>query len=242
MKMLEIIKKDQDLSTENSKLAFTYGYLTHLAADQHIHRLVNEYAGSFYVSGYNRIKHRTLDVYQDLLLYQNKFPEKDFFDEKFNSWIDVGPPPKENESQRLEPEMGGEKTIVVKEYTLEWFRSFIARAFFETYSIIIENDEAEKWLKGFNSVLEFIKSIGPYHNASREISAGSLEAREFKGMFEAEDKKYLTKYFEPAKEVATKYFSAAMAFMKGKQISDNQRNVFIAQVPDADLTAPLMGI
>ncbi len=242
MKMLEIIKKDKDPRTEKSKLAFTFGYLTHVAADQHIHPLVESYAGSFYVSGYARKKHRTLEVYQDLFLYQNKFPNKSFFEEDFSSWIDVGPPSKENELQRIDPEFGGEKKYLIKEYTFDWFQSFIARALFEAYSIIIEGEEVEKWLRGFTSILGYLKGIGPYRKAFDDITAGAEETKEFKKMFDAEDKNYLTKYFGPTKEISNKYILAARAFIKETQITDSQRRIFLMQVPDADLTTPLMGI
>ena len=242
MKMLEIIKKDKDPSAENSKLAFAFGYLTHVAADQHIHPLVESYAGSFYVSGYARKKHRTLEVYQDLFLYQNKFPNKLFFEEDFSSWIDVGPPSKEDEFQRMDSEFGGEKKIFVKEYTFEWFRSFISRAFFEAYSIIIKGDEVEEWLKGFTSILKFLKGVGPYRKAFDDIAAGSAEAGEFKKMFLGEDNNYLTKYFEPAKEISNRYILAAKGFLKKTQITDTQRKTFLKQVPDADLTTPLIKV
>lgn len=242
MKMLEIIKKDKDPSTENSKLAFTFGYLSHVAADQHIHPLINSYAGSFYVSGNNRKKHRTLEVYQDLFLYQNKFLGKNFFEEDFSSWVDVGPPSKEIEPQRGDPEIIGEKKIFVKEYSFDWFRAFISRAFFEAYSIIIRGDEVEEWLRGFTSILGYLKGIGPYHNASDGIAAGSEEAKEFEKMFLAEDKNYLTEYFEPAKEISNRYILAARSFINKIQITDTQRKAFLRLVPDADLTTPLMRI
>ena len=242
MKMLEIIKKDKDPTTEKPKLAFVSGYLTHMAADQHIHPLVEVYAGSFYVSGHARKKHRTLEVYQDLFLYQDKFPNKSFFEENFSSWIDVGPPSKEDESQRMDSDIGGEKKIFVKEYTFEWFRSFISRAFFEAYSIIIKGDEVEEWLKGFTSILGYLKSIGPYRKAFDAIAADSQEAKEFRRMFDAVDKNYLTEYFTPAKEISNKYILAAGSFIKKAQITDIQRKAFLKQVPDADLTTPLMQI
>jgi hypothetical protein len=242
MKMLEIIKKDKDEQTEKPKLAFTFGYLTHIAADQHIHPLVNNYAGSFYVSGKARKNHRTLEVYQDLFLYQNKFPHKIFFEEDFPSWIDVGPPLEEIEVKMIDLEIESEKKFYPKEYTFEWFRSFISRAFFEAYSILMEGEEVEKWLKGFTSVLGYLKGIGPYHNANEGIVADSKEAKEFKNMFEAEGTNYLTKYFEPAKEISNLYILAAKTFIKETQITDSQRKIFLMQVPDADLTTPLMGI
>ena len=56
MKMLETIRKDKDPATGTQKLAFALGYLTHVAADQHIHPFVEKYAGPYYISGVNRKK------------------------------------------------------------------------------------------------------------------------------------------------------------------------------------------
>jgi len=244
MKMLEVVKKDRDPATEKSKLAFSFGFLTHIAADQHIHPLVESYTGPFYSSGVARKKHRTLEVYQDLFLYQYKFSNKPFFKEDFSSWINVGPPSKvvESEVSRAPDEMISEKAFYSKEFSFEWFRSFVSRAFFEAYSTIMEGDEVEKWIKGFNSILGYLKSLGPYREASQNISAGIKEAKEFNQMFDAEDKNYLTKYFQPAKEISIKYILAAKTFLKEAQITDNQRKIFMMQVPDADLTTPLMAI
>ncbi len=48
-----------------------------------------------------------------------------------------------------------EKGLFAKTFTYDWFRSFIQRAFLETYSSIIDDDEMEDWVKGFNSIFKF---------------------------------------------------------------------------------------
>jgi len=241
MKMLEILKKDKDSKTEKEKLAFTLGYLTHVAADQHIHPLVEEYAGSFYVSGINRKRHRTLEVYQDIFLYE-KWSGKKFFEEDFPPWFDVSQPQKEVEIQTigLEGEPKTEKILSSKIYTYDWFRSFIQRAFFETYGVIIDGDEIEKWVKGFNSIFNPMPKIGPYHDANKNIEKGTEEAKEFKDMFYGEETNYLSKCFEPAKKLSGRYVSIAKKFFASQEISDNERREFLTQIPDADLTSPLM--
>ena len=242
MKMLEIIRKDKDLETENKKLAFAFGYLSHVAADHHIHSFVENYAGSFYVSGVNRKKHRTLEVYQDLFLYGKKFPGQDFFDEDFSSWFDVGPPQEEEEIQTIGPEgePATEKRLLPKTFTYEWFKSFIQRAFFETYSLIIDDDEVEKWVKGFNSIFSPMAKIGPYHDAHKNIAKNSEEAKEFMKMFNNQETNYLAKCFIPAKELSLRYISTAGQFVASEQISDKERKKFLIQIPDADLTSPLI--
>jgi hypothetical protein len=243
MKMLETIRKDKYPNTEGKKFAFGLGYLTHVAADQHIHPFVEQYAGPFYVSGVNRKKHRTLEVYQDILLYENVTGKK-FFDEDFPSWFDVGPPQKEVEIQTIgtEGEPITEKRLLAKTFTYDWFRSFIQRAFLETYSSIIDGDEIEKWTKGFNSIFKLFKSIGPYHDADKNIEEDSEEAKEFIRMFYGEETNYLLKCFDPAKELSKKYISVANVFFNSSHVSDNERNEFLSQIPNADLISPLVDL
>ena len=243
MKMLEVIRKDDDPEKEKQKLSFAFGYLTHVAADHHIHPFVNKYAGSFYMSGRNRKRHRMLEVYQDIFLYEEKCSGKQFFDEDFPSWFDVGPPRKETEISVAGTEgPETEKILSPKIYTYDWLRSLIQRAFLETYSSIIEEDEVEKWVKGFNSIFKPMPNIGPYHDAYQNIKEESEEAKEFKEMFYCEGKTYLAECFEPAKKLSEAYISAAKNFFNSKHISDNERKEFLRQIPDADLTSPLVDL
>jgi hypothetical protein len=247
MKMIEVVRKDKDSNTESQKLAFTLGYLTHVASDQHIHPFVEKFSGPFYLSGKSRQKHRILEVYQDLFLFKEKYPDNNFFEEDFQSWIDIGPPVKEEEEQ-----VGGaqgsdlmkdlEKKYPTKIYTYEWFRSFIQRAFLETYSLIIDGDEIEKWTKGFASIFKPMENIGPYRDAYKNIMEVSREAEAFREMFYGEETNYLSKCFVPAKQLAEKYILVANKFFSSKYISDIERKQFLSQIHDADLTSPLVDI
>jgi len=78
LKLVEIIFSD--VIRENSqvnlydddmrKLAYIAGHLTHIAADQIIHPVVNSVAGPYYREGRNRKKHRECEVFQDYFLYE----------------------------------------------------------------------------------------------------------------------------------------------------------------------------
>ena len=65
------------------KFAFTCGFLTHMAADQIIHPLVNKVAGPYYKSGDHRKVHRQCEVYQDVAIYQKFNPGKSVLEEEF---------------------------------------------------------------------------------------------------------------------------------------------------------------
>lgn len=235
MKMLETIRKDKDPGTKDQKLAFALGYLTHVAADQHIHPEVESYAGPYYVSATNREKHRTFEVYEDILLYEGLNPEKKFFDEDFRSWFDVSA----WETVQIPAPHGGPNTEQrLVSNAPEWLSSFVQRSFLEAYGVILDNGEFEKWIKGFSSIFSALKSIGPYHDAQNSIEKGSADAKNFEGIFD--DPNYVEKWFKPAVKLASDYLTAAAAFMKATPITDQERNLFLHAVSDADLTSPLV--
>ncbi|MFA5238997.1 MAG: zinc dependent phospholipase C family protein [Phycisphaerae bacterium] len=119
--------EDEDIR----KLAYIAGHLTHIAADQIIHPIVNIAAGPYYRSGNNRRKHRECEVFQDYFLYDGvyRLEEKsgakyDFFKQKFNKWVDCVP-------------------VMSTRNTEDWFRYFLQRGFAETYSSFPTEKEIE---------------------------------------------------------------------------------------------------
>lgn len=240
MKMLEVIKKDKDPKTQPEKLSFALGYLTHMAADHHIHPVVETYAGPFYSSGNSRKRHRMLEVYQDIFLYKKKYPKKVFFQEDFRSWIDVGPPVTKIEKRMVGTEVV-EEVEPLKIYTTEWFRSFIQRSFLESYAVIMDSNDVEKWVAGFHSIFQHINKIGPYCDADENINSKSTDAEIYGKLFNSEHE-YMKKCFEPAKLLSKKYIDAALTFFGSKAISKKERELFLSKVSDADLTAPLVDL
>jgi hypothetical protein len=59
------------------KFAFACGYLSHMAADQIIHPLVNDIAGPYYRRGENRKIHRECEIYQDVGLFHTLYPNEE---------------------------------------------------------------------------------------------------------------------------------------------------------------------
>ncbi len=237
MKMLETIRKDKHPETQDQKLAYALGYLTHMAADQCIHPLVEDYAKAFYISGLNRQNHRTLEVYQDILIYKKKNPDNKFFDEDFISWFDISLPrvtaPGDDPSRM---------DLTPQKYSPDWLGSFIQRSFFEAYGTITDGFEMENWIKGFTSIFRMFKDIGPYRDANDGIEKNTPDAKDFVKRFNNPKTNYLSKCFDPSVELSKKYIAAANNFFQSKEISDQTRAGFLSSVPDADLTGPLMTI
>jgi len=235
MKLLEVIKKDNEGDPNGRpKLAFAYGYLTHMAADWVIHPYVNKLAGSYYLSVDNSRTHRNIEVCLDNFMF-NIIKKKNLFDEDITKWIDVAPPKKETPPS---PDMNDPSKIEWKEYTFDWFRSFVQRAFLETYSIIINEEDIEKWVSGFNSVLQSYNSIGPYHDMIDNKKS------EFAKLYKTYNVKFqndkVLDLYGSAVELSKKFIQAADAFFRSPQVSNTERDKFLGLVPEADLTAPLM--
>lgn len=82
------------------KLAHIAGHLSHIAADQIVHPVVNRIGKPYYRSGENRKKDRECEVFQDYFLYEEVYRAEreklegknrdkyDFFKQDFNKWID----------------------------------------------------------------------------------------------------------------------------------------------------------
>ncbi len=237
LKLLEIIKKDKDPKTQGQKISFVPGYLTHLAADQTIHPFVEGYAGAYFVSGKARKEHRLLEVYQDLLLLEKKFSPNEFETIDLAAWLDISPPKTGSSVNDELPEFEKDKFAAERRiFTEEWFRSFCQRAFLEAYSHLLEGEEFEKWVRGFRSVLDIYKKIGPYSEAFDALGKNTDPAKKYREMFE---KDYLKNYFNPAKDLAALYLQVALAFFNSPQVTEKERGDFLTQIPDIDLSSPL---
>ena len=129
LKLIEIVFSDAirkkgtvKLETDDvRKLAYITGHLSHIAADQIIHPVVNGIAGPYYRSGKNRDVHRECEVFQDYFLYEEVYrleqktgPIYEFFEQDFRGWADC---------------VRG----VALRNTEDWFRYFLQRGFIETY-------------------------------------------------------------------------------------------------------------
>ncbi len=212
---------------DKRKLAYIAGHLSHIAADQIIHPLVNELAGPYYREGKNRKTHREAEVYQDYFLYQEVYRTKDkstseynFFEQDFRSWADCIK----------------KKTF---DNTEEWFRYFLQRGFIETFGSAPTENEIEDAVDGLLLSLRASKMAGPYKKADKEYKKEGRKGPNFK--------KYIQKpgyldYYEKAVELTVVYMTAlykAYRILKtGKDFADKSQ-WFLKVVSNADLSCPL---
>ncbi len=213
---------------DKRKLAYIAGHLTHIAADQIIHPVVNRVAGPYYREGKNRKKHRECEVFQDYFLYEEVYrleqksgSKYDFLKQNFHKWTDC---------------IKG----VTTRNSEEWFRYFLQRGFVETYSTCPTEDEIENSVDNLLLTLRACQKLGPYKKADKEYQKnkeGSAMCKEY-----IKDVSYI-QYYRLAVELAVIYLIALyevyFVLKEGKDFTDRHKKRFLSIVSDADLSCPL---
>jgi len=210
------------------KLAYIAGHLTHIAADQIIHPVVNSVAGLYYREGRNRKKHRECEVFQDYFLYEEvyRLEEKtgakyDFFKQDFRGWADCvrGMTTKNSE---------------------DWFRYFLQRGFVQTYSSCPSENEIENSVDNLLLTLRACQRLGPYKTADKEYRKDKENSKMFREYIRDVD--YI-KYYRLAVELAVIYLIALyevyFALNQSEDFTDRHEKRFLNIVSDADLSCPL---
>jgi hypothetical protein len=241
LRLCEILFKDvirengePTLETDDMrKLAYIAGHLTHIAADQIIHPVVNLIAKPYYRSGENRKKHRECEVFQDYYLYEEVYREKreslrgkqkdtyDFFEQNFNKWVDCVP---------------GYTTKNAE----EWFRYFLQRGFAETYGTFPDEEIIEDSADNLLLTLKTCQKLGPYKEAAKDYEKNGTNSEMYKEYIKDVD---YVKFYEEAVGLAVIYIIAIFEIYEvlknGKDFTDKHKERFLKIVSSADLSCPL---
>ncbi len=234
LKLIQIVFSDAERRGKKAsfdvdgwrKVAYIAGHLSHIAADQIIHPLVNKIAGPYYTSGKNREKHREAEVFQDYFLYQEVYSSEDkstptyrFFEQDFQNWPDC---------------VRGTKN------TEDWFRYFLQRGFIETYGVGPDEDTIEDSVDGVLASLWFAKQMGPYRKADKEYRKQGVNGPRFQ---EYVGKLQYLKYYSEAVELAEVYMTALYKVYRlltdGVGFDEKRKKRFCEVVSGADLSCPL---
>jgi hypothetical protein len=207
--------KDWD-PQDHKKFAFICGFLTHMAADQIIHPIVNKIAGPYYKGGTNRELHRNCEVYQDIVLY-SKITGRDIMDAAPNEWCD------------LNPGFGSN--------TEDWFRFMIQKAFIEAHAVCPTEDDVESWVDGMLLTLRGINNFGPYVKASRDFKDNKEDGEKYKIFFG--DINYMDIGYKKAIDLGLIYIKAAQKLFTAENWDDRYRDNFRKVVRNADLSCPI---
>ncbi|MDT8303993.1 MAG: zinc dependent phospholipase C family protein [Sedimentisphaerales bacterium] len=213
---------------DKRKLAYIAGHLTHIAADQIIHPVVNRVAGPYYREGKNRKKHRECEVFQDYFLYEEIYrleqksgSKYNFLKQDFHKWTDC---------------IKGATT----RNSEDWFRYFLQRGFVETYSTCPTEDEIENSVDNLLLTLRACQKLGPYKKADKEYQKNKDNSPMCKEYIK--DVGYI-KYYRLAVELAVIYLIALyevyFVLKEGNDFTDLHKKRFLSIVSDADLSCPL---
>jgi len=236
LKLVEIIFSDavrekgkvQLFDDDIRRLAYVAGHLTHIAADQIIHPVVNSVAGPYYRDGQNRRKHRECEVFQDYFLYEEvyRLEEKsgkgyDFFKQDFRAWADC---------------VRG----ITTRNTEDWFRYFLQRGFVETYSGCPSEKDIENSVDNLLLILRACQQVGPYKKADKDYRKNKDNSKMYQEYIKNVD--YI-KHYRLAVELAVIYLIALyevyFVLREGKDFTDKHKRRFLSIVSDADLSCPL---
>jgi hypothetical protein len=232
----DVVRENGNTKLDNDdvrKLAYIAGHLSHIAADQIIHPVVNRIAGPYYRNGDNRKTHRQSEVFQDYFLYEEvyraerekrKGREKkkyDFFKQKFNRWVDC---------------IRG----ITTRNTEDWFRYFLQRGFAETYSTFMSEEVIEDSVDNLLLTLKVCQKIGPYKDAAEEYEKQGAKSPMYREYIK--DAEYV-RFYEEAIRLSAIYITALYEVYdrlnQGKDFSGRHERRFLSIVNDADLSCPL---
>ncbi|MGE5297166.1 MAG: zinc dependent phospholipase C family protein [Solirubrobacterales bacterium] len=212
------------------KLAYIAGHLSHIAADQIIHPVVNKIAKPYYRNGKNRKKHRECEVFQDYFLYEEVYRARreaatgadkatfDFFHQDFRGWVDCIPG-------------------LTTRNTEDWFRYFLQRGFVETYGACPSEDDIENSVDNLLAVLWISRTQGPYREAAEEYEKYDKQSPMYQEYIASPD--YVS-YYDQAVRLSAVYIAALFeiytALSAGEDFTDQR---FPKIVSGADLSCPL---
>ena len=268
LQMIELVWRESDPTKtdwedhDKCKLSFLCGYLTHMAADQVIHPLVNVIAGGPYDERQDvRTRHRDCEIHQDLYLLsrQNRKPltRSQFTSESFNSWcnpkLDGWSTSKLSEGsvigRILDALWMAKKKMYPPPCPLE-FIYFLQRAFVEAHAVTPKEEWVEHRIKSLKTGL-LLGKYWPWswYNIARQAlfaDDGSLKKDSdaymnfihLRQLPKKQEGSY-DDYVDEANELATVYIRAAYELSRAPRLDDDLRKAFREVVVNADLGVPL---
>jgi hypothetical protein len=209
-------KKEFNLAS----FVFTLGYVSHIAADQIIHRLVREIVGPYYRSLEISQKHSECEVHQDIFLFYELFPNRTF-------------------SKSVQKEL-----VNINKFGFEYdqFCNMLSLSISKAGYKKINKDDIEGWFNGIKITFDLMDNIGPYVSALKNYDQQKNNMKEFplyKKYFRDESKKfdYMT-YFNKAVQLSVKYMKEIIRIWQNPDFSYNNFVQYQKIIQPEDLTSP----
>ena len=217
------IKDDKIIKEEfnNAVFAFVMGYVTHLAADQIIHRLVRSIAGPYYRSLKTSQDHSDCEVHQDIFLFYELYPNK-----TFNKLV--------------------QKEVVNVEklgFEYEQFCNMISLSVSKAGYKRISKEDIDGWLDGIKLTFDLMDNIGPYVSALRNYENHKNDLASFdlykKYFWDGQSGFDYIKYFDRSVELSIKYMKEISRLWKEMDFSFKSFQRYQDVIQPDDLTSPL---
>lgn len=212
-----IVKKDFN----NAVFAFVMGYVTHIASDQIIHRLVRSIVGPYYRSLATSQKHSECEVHQDIFLFYELYPTKVF-----------------NKTMQRD-------SVNVDKFNFEYeqFCNMLSLSISKAGYKHISKDDIDGWLDGINLTFELMDNIGPYVSAlnnyekhKTNLASFDLYVKYFKNAQIGFD--YMN-YFQRCVNLSIKYMTEIKRLWKTMDFSFESFQQYQKLIQSDDLTSPL---
>jgi hypothetical protein len=216
----KIIKKDFNYGV----YAFILGYVTHIAADQTIHRLVRSIVGPYYRSLAISQKHSECEVHQDIFLFYELYKDR-----KFNKIVQ-------------------KELVNIDKLAFEYdqFCNMISLSISKAGYKGISKSDIDGWLDGIKMTFDLMDNIGPYVTALKNFEEQKDQLDNFpfyKKYFrdKSKDFDYMT-FFEKAVNLAIKYVKEIKRLWDEMDYSFDSINKYQSIIQSDDLTSPIRKI
>jgi len=211
-----LIKKEFNVAV----LVFTLGYVTHIAADQVIHRLVREIVGPYYRNLETSKNHADCEVHQDVFLFYELYPNRNYDKSIQKALIDI------------------------KNFGLEYenFCNLFSLSISKSGYRYIPLSEIDSWFNGIKLVFDLMDEVGPYVTAFKNYEKNRTNLKDFplykKYYFNPEVKLNYSKYFERAVDLAIRYMKEIIRLWDKPDFLYNSFVSYQKKIHPEDLTSP----
>lgn len=212
----DLIKKDFNLAV----FVFTLGYVSHIAADQVIHRLVREIVGPYYRNIDVSKNHGECEVHQDIFLFYNLYPTR-----KYDKFI---------QKSLINIEKAG--------FDYEQFCNLMSLAISKAGYFNIKKSDIDSWLDGIKLVFDLMDEVGPYVSAFKNYEKNKDNLKElslYKKYFRNDEIKFdYMEYFYKAVDLSVIYMKEIIRLWDTPDFSYQSFVDYQKVVQPDDLTSP----
>ncbi len=216
LKKNQLIKQDFN----NATFVFTLGFVSHIAADQVIHRLVREITGPYYRSLEISQKHSICEVHQDIFLFYELYPDRTF------------------------SKIIASDSINIKKFGFEYdrFCNLISLAISKAGYPKLLTKDIDAWIDGIIFAFDMMDNIGPYVKAfeSYNKNKNNLEqSNEYKLYFRNTENGFnYMQYYDNAVKLSVEYMKEIVRLWEKPDFSFESFINYQKIIKPEDLTSP----